>query len=174
VSENPSKTVLVVDDHIDIREMFSEYLRCSGYEVEEAADGAVALEKVRRLQPSVILTDLTMPGIDGCEMTRRLKADEQTRNIIVIAVSAHSNGEPNARAAGCDGFVSKPVELPELAAIVDRAVRLGIHAFASTERSGADAHQRARSVNRGVGSLKTFAFARSTATVFSCSPAFSA
>ncbi len=173
MAENLSRTVLVVDDHIDIREMFSEYLRCSGFEVEEAADGAVALEKVRSLQPSVILTDLTMPGMDGCEMTRRLKAAEETKDIIVIAVSAHSNGEPNARAAGCDGFVAKPVELPELAAIVDRAVRLGIRAFASAGQSGADAHQRARSANRG-GSLTTLAFARSTATVYVCSPAFSA
>lgn len=174
MSENLSKTVLVVDDHIDIREMFSEYLRCFGFEVEEAADGAMALEKIRSVRPSVILTDLTMPGIDGCEMTRRLKADEGTRDIIVIAVSAHSNGEPNARAAGCDGFVAKPVELPELAAIVERAVRLGIRAFASTDRLGADAHQRARSVNRSAGSAKPFAFARANATVFSCSPAFSA
>jgi two-component system, cell cycle response regulator DivK len=102
--------VLVVDDYADAREMYAEYLEFSGFRVAEAKNGAEALDKAFELTPDVILMDLSLPVMDGWEATRRLKADERTRGIPVVALtghalSGHSNG---ARDAGCDAFVTKP------------------------------------------------------------------
>ena len=102
--------VLVVDDYADAREMYAEYLEFSGFRVAEAKNGAEALDKAFALTPDVILMDLSLPVMDGWEATRRLKADERTRGIPVVALtghalSGHSNG---AREAGCDAFVTKP------------------------------------------------------------------
>jgi two-component system, cell cycle response regulator DivK len=102
--------VLVVDDYADAREMYAEYLEFSGFRVAEAKNGAEALDKAFELAPDVILMDLSLPVMDGWEATRRLKADERTRGIPVVALtghalSGHSNG---ARDAGCDAFVTKP------------------------------------------------------------------
>jgi two-component system, cell cycle response regulator DivK len=102
--------ILVVDDYQDAREMYAEYLEFSGFRVAEARNGAEALEKAFALTPDVILMDLSLPVMDGWEATRRLKADERTRAIPVVALtghalSGHSNG---AREAGCDAFVTKP------------------------------------------------------------------
>ena len=102
--------ILVVDDYQDAREMYAEYLEFSGFRVAEARNGAEALEKAFELTPDVILMDLSLPVMDGWEATRRLKADERTRTIPVVALtghalSGHSNG---AREAGCDAFVTKP------------------------------------------------------------------
>ncbi|MBF5043853.1 MULTISPECIES: response regulator [Myxococcaceae] len=102
--------VLVVDDYADAREMYAEYLEFSGFRVAEAKNGAEALDKAFALTPDVILMDLSLPVMDGWEATRRLKADERTRAIPVVALtghalSGHSNG---AREAGCDAFVTKP------------------------------------------------------------------
>jgi hypothetical protein len=73
--------VLVVDDIADHREMYIEYLRFAGFRVAGAADGASAIDAARTLRPSVILMDLSLPGIDGWEATRILKSDPQTRDI---------------------------------------------------------------------------------------------
>jgi two-component system, cell cycle response regulator DivK len=102
--------ILVVDDYQDAREMYAEYLEFSGFRVAEAKNGAEALDKAFELTPDVILMDLSLPVMDGWEATRRLKADERTRAIPVVALtghalSGHSNG---AREAGCDAFVTKP------------------------------------------------------------------
>jgi two-component system, cell cycle response regulator DivK len=102
--------ILVVDDYQDAREMYAEYLEFSGFRVAEARNGAEALDKAFELTPDVILMDLSLPVMDGWEATRRLKADERTRAIPVVALtghalSGHSNG---AREAGCDAFVTKP------------------------------------------------------------------
>jgi CheY-like chemotaxis protein len=106
--------ILVVDDFPDNREMYAEFLRFSGFKVEEAANGHEALEKVFLLRPDVIVMDLSLPGVDGWEATRRIKADERTRNIPVIAVTGHALAGHSkvAREAGCDAFVTKPC-LPE-------------------------------------------------------------
>jgi CheY-like chemotaxis protein len=114
--------ILVVDDHADGREMLSEYLAFSGFAVATAADGGEALELAFKRLPAMILMDLTMPGMDGWEATRRLKADARTKDAIVIAVTANamSFDEAKARAAGCDGFVPKPYDLAILAETVKR------------------------------------------------------
>jgi two-component system cell cycle response regulator DivK len=119
--------VLLVDDFRDGREMLSEYLRFSGFHVAEAVDGAQALDIALKTKPRVVLMDLTMPGMDGWEATRRLKADPRTRDIIVIALTANvmHGEEERARAAGCDGFIPKPFELTAVADTLRKVVRGG-------------------------------------------------
>jgi two-component system, cell cycle response regulator DivK len=106
--------VLVVDDYQDAREMYAEYLSFSGFRVEEASNGAEALQKAVALVPDVILMDLSLPGMDGWTATRALKSDERTLHIPVVALTGHAlaGASESARQAGCDAFVTKPC-LPE-------------------------------------------------------------
>ncbi len=106
--------ILLVDDFQDNREMYAMYLEHSGLRVAEAANGHEALEQAFSLLPDLILMDLSLPGIDGWEVTRRLKADERTKKIPVLALTSHAleGYSEGARAAGCDAFVTKPC-LPE-------------------------------------------------------------
>lgn len=107
-------TVLLVDDYPDAREMYSEYLQFSGYDVVEAANGMEALQRAVDTTPDIILMDLSLPIMDGWEATRRLKADERTAEIPVVALTGHALAgiSEGARQAGCDAFVTKPC-LPE-------------------------------------------------------------
>jgi CheY-like chemotaxis protein len=109
-------TILVVDDFPDGREMVSEYLAFRGYTVIEAATGAEALALAREHQPRVILMDLGMPGMDGWQATRALKADPRTKSCIVIALTAHAlqSQQLEARNAGCDDVIAKPFDLAAL------------------------------------------------------------
>jgi CheY-like chemotaxis protein len=102
--------ILVVDDTRDSRELFVEYLRMAGFQTEQAASGTEALDKAAALRPSAIVMDLEMPEMDGWEATRRLKVDERTRAIPVVALSAHvmEGARTKAAEAGCAGFLSKP------------------------------------------------------------------
>jgi two-component system cell cycle response regulator DivK len=106
--------MLLVDDYPDAREMYSEYLEYSGYEVIEAANGVEALQRAVDEQPDIILMDLSLPMMDGWEATRRLKADERTAGIPVVALTGHALAgiSEGAKRAGCDAFVTKPC-LPE-------------------------------------------------------------
>ena len=106
--------VLLVDDFDDAREMYSQYLDYSGYEVVEAADGQQALELAFEHLPQVILMDLALPRMDGWEVTRRLKADPRTADIPVIALTGHALSlfREAAQRAGCDAWITKPC-LPE-------------------------------------------------------------
>jgi CheY-like chemotaxis protein len=102
--------VLVVDDFTDGRELVAEILGHAGYRTEEAATGPEALSKARELIPDLILLDLSLPGLDGWEITRRLRADEATRGIRIVALTAHATRQPieRARAVGCDAVLTKP------------------------------------------------------------------
>jgi CheY-like chemotaxis protein len=106
--------ILVVDDYADNREMYSAYLKFQGLSVVEAANGAEALERAFERPPDLVVMDLSLPGVDGWQATRALKADARTKNIPVIAVTGHAlAGAPEQAAdAGCDGFLTKPC-LPE-------------------------------------------------------------
>jgi CheY-like chemotaxis protein len=114
--------VLVVDDYQDAREMYAEYLAYSGFRVAEATNGVEALEKAFELLPDVILMDLSLPGMDGWAATRRLKTDERTRRIPVVALTGHAlaGASESARQAGCDAFVTKPCLPDELVVQVRR------------------------------------------------------
>lgn len=111
----PAPLVLVVDDYADARQMYAEWLQVSGFRVAEAADGNAAIDLACALTPDVILMDLSLPGMDGWEATRRLKADTRTRHIPVVALTGHvmSSALEQARLAGCDRFVIKPA-LPDI------------------------------------------------------------
>jgi two-component system cell cycle response regulator DivK len=102
--------VLVVEDYEDAREMYSAYLQFSGYRVAEATNGLEAIEKTIELMPDIILMDLALPKIDGWEATKRLKSDERTKHIPIVALTGHalSGFAEGAREAGCDAFVTKP------------------------------------------------------------------
>ena len=89
-SAAPAPLILVVDDFRDNREMYVDYLRYSGFRVEEASDGQQALQKASALAPDLIVMDLALPGMDGWEATRRLKDDHRTRHIPVIALTGHA------------------------------------------------------------------------------------
>src|SRR5947207_14565784 len=105
---------LVVDDFADNREMYSQFLSFSGYRVAEAQNGHEALEKAFQLAPDLIVMDLSLPGLDGWEATRRLKADDRSRAIPIIALTGHAlaGHSKGALDAGCDAFITKPC-LPE-------------------------------------------------------------
>ncbi|HSL23043.1 MAG TPA: response regulator [Vicinamibacterales bacterium] len=102
--------VLVVEDYPDAREMYSEYLRFSGFDVIEASNGFEAVEKATSLRPDIVLMDLALPRMDGWEATRRLKGDARTRDIPVVALTGHAlaGHADSAQKAGCDAFVTKP------------------------------------------------------------------
>jgi signal transduction histidine kinase len=106
-------TVLVVEDNAVNRKLARNVLRSRGYRVLEADTGEEGIEIARRERPQLILMDLQLPGLDGMEATRRLKADPRTSAIPVVALSAHAQGvdEERARAAGCAGYIAKPIRL---------------------------------------------------------------
>jgi CheY-like chemotaxis protein len=103
--------------------MYAMYLSYTGFRVAEASNGHEALEQAFSLHPDLIVMDLSLPGLDGWEATRRLKADQRTRDIPVIALTSHAleGFSEGARAAGCDAFVTKPC-LPEQLVTEIRAV----------------------------------------------------
>lgn len=105
-----SPLVLVVDDFDDNRAMYLEYLQFQGFRVAEAVNGEDAVARTRELLPSIVVMDLSLPVMDGWEATRRIKADDCTKHIRVIALTGHA--EPahanKALQAGCDDFVAKP------------------------------------------------------------------
>jgi CheY-like chemotaxis protein len=120
-----SDAILVVEDDVDSREMLIEYLQFKGFIVHESSNGATALTMADALRPRVILMDLVLPALDGLETTRRLRANENTRDAVIIAVTARAlaTDREAAHRAGCDFFILKPYDLPTLAHFVDGLMR---------------------------------------------------
>lgn len=114
--------VLVVEDYQDAREMYAAYLQFSGFDVAEATNGIEAIEKAQSLMPDIVLMDLALPRMDGWEATRRLKNDDRTKNIPVVALTGHAlaGHAEGARQAGCDAFVTKPCLPDALVAEIKR------------------------------------------------------
>jgi two-component system, cell cycle response regulator DivK len=119
--------VLVVDDFADNREMYSEYLSFSGYDVIEARNGKEAVEAAQNRLPDIIIMDLSLPVMDGWEATRQLKADERTKKIPVVALTGHAlaGHSKGAREVGCDSFLSKPCLPEQLVAEIKRMLETG-------------------------------------------------
>src|SRR4051812_970291 len=105
-----SKRILVVEDHEDNRQILRVLLASGGYAMIEAHDGETALTVAAAERPDLILMDIQLPGLDGYEVTRRIKADPALRAIPIIAITSYalSGDEGEARAAGCDAYVTKP------------------------------------------------------------------
>ena len=120
--------MLLVEDQSDLRRLYAEQLTISGFDVIEAGDGAQAIAHTTRQAPDVVLMDLSLPGIDGWEATRRLKSDDRTAHIPVVALTAHDGAPELERAtnAGCDWFVPKPCP-PDALIVEIRRVLSGLH-----------------------------------------------
>ena len=111
--------ILIVDDNQDSRELVVKILKNRGYHTIEAVDGEEALEKAVAERPDLILMDRSLPKIDGYEVTRRLKSQQEFKDIPIVALTAHAmrGDREKALEAGCEGYISKPInvrELPEL------------------------------------------------------------
>ncbi|MGA8261003.1 MAG: response regulator [Arenicellales bacterium] len=108
--------ILLVEDNEMNRDMLSRRLTRRGYEVVMATDGQQGVDMAQTETPDLILMDMSLPVLDGWEATRRLKAESGTREIPVIALTAHAmvGDKEKAVEAGCDDFDTKPIELPRL------------------------------------------------------------
>ena len=119
---NNGKTVLLVEDNEDNRIVYSTILRHFGYSVTEALNGEEGIAKARSEHPDLILMDISIPVIDGWEATQVLKHDPQTRQIPIIALTAHALASDREKAmeVGCDGYLAKPCEPRAVVAEVQR------------------------------------------------------
>jgi len=113
-------TVLLVEDNEMNRDMLFRRLQRKGFEVLIALDGEQAIQMTQQHKPALVLMDMSLPVLDGWEATRRLKADPATRNIPVIALTAHALPAERDRAleAGCVAFETKPIDFPKLLAVM--------------------------------------------------------
>ena len=113
--------ILLVEDNEMNRDMLSRRLIRRGYEVVIATDGQQGIDLAGSIAPDVILMDMSLPVVDGWEATRRIKANDATKKIPVIALTAHAmaGDREQALAAGCDDYDTKPIELPRLLAKID-------------------------------------------------------
>ena len=116
IEKDSTSKILVVEDNQDNREMVVKILKFKGYRVVEAVDGQEAIEMAKKEKTDLILLDIYLPKMDGYEATKRLKADATLRNIPIIALTAHAmkGNMEEILAAGCDGYISKPIDIREL------------------------------------------------------------
>jgi len=116
------RTVLIVEDNEDNRIVYSTILRHHGYRVTEAHDGEEGIAKARNERPDIILMDISIPLIDGWEVTQMLKRERSTSHIPIIALTAHAMPGDRERAmeVGCDGYLAKPCEPRAVLAEVNR------------------------------------------------------
>lgn len=115
-----NKTILIVDDVPLNVKLLKTLLRREGFQVETAGTAEEALNLVSKVRPRLVLADIRLPGMDGLEMTRRLKANPETADIPVLAVTAFAmkGDEQKALEAGCDGYVTKPVNVKTFPSLV--------------------------------------------------------
>jgi CheY-like chemotaxis protein len=112
--------ILIVDDNPANLKLARVLLSQEGFEVRTAADAAEALRVLEGFRPRLILMDLQLPGMDGFELTRRLKASDAHRDVVILALTAYAmkGDEERARAAGCDGYISKPIDTRTLPGVI--------------------------------------------------------
>jgi CheY-like chemotaxis protein len=117
--------ILLVEDNEMNRDMLSRRLQRRGFEVLIAVDGAQGIEMTQTQAPDLVLMDMSLPVVDGWEATRRLKSEEATRKIPVIALTAHAMAGDRDKAleAGCDDYDTKPIELPRLLEKIDALLK---------------------------------------------------
>jgi two-component system cell cycle response regulator DivK len=122
------RKILIVEDVEYNRDLLVQLLE-EEYETLTAADGAAGIEAAARHRPDLILMDLSLPGVDGWEATRRLKSRPETAAIPVIALTAHAmhGDEDRARACGCNDYLTKPIDEDQLFAKVARLLGAGGH-----------------------------------------------
>ena len=113
--------ILVVEDNDKNRKLIRIVLKSKNYEILEACDANKALELLETWIPDLILMDIGLPGMDGLELTRQLKQTESTKDVPIIAVTAHAmmGDEEKILAAGCDDYISKPIKVGEFPATIE-------------------------------------------------------
>ena len=116
----PTDSILIVDDTPVNLKLVRVLLSRQGFDVRTASTAEEALEVVQTFRPSLVLADIQLPGMDGLEMTRRLKADQKTRGIVVLALTAFAmkGDEQKAFEAGCDGYITKPIDTRSFPALI--------------------------------------------------------
>ncbi|HEV2334402.1 MAG TPA: response regulator [Stellaceae bacterium] len=119
-----TKRILIVEDNELNMKLLRDVLEAYGYSTVTTEKGAAALTLAREHHPDLILLDLQLPDISGFDALRRLKNDEETRNIPVVAVTAFAmvGDKRKALASGCDGYVAKPILLPDFLKLVERFI----------------------------------------------------
>ena len=119
--------VLVVDDNPTNLKLAAEVLGFEGFEVLVAEDAEEAKAVLQTFTPKVILMDIALPGMDGLQLTKLIKADPRTRDIVVIALTAFAMKGDEARAleAGCDGYIPKPIDTRKLSSQIAELLRMG-------------------------------------------------
>ena len=124
MTEARGKTVLLVEDNEDNRIVYATMLKHYGYRVVETANGEDVVEIAREENPDLVLMDISLPGIDGWTATQRLRDEEETSHIPVVAVTAHALPEDRAKAEAvdCNGYLTKPCEPRRLLEEVQRII----------------------------------------------------
>lgn len=115
-----SACILVVDDNPTNLKLVSDVLAFDGYSILKAVDAEAAQEIIGATRPDLILMDIALPGMDGLTLTRQLKADAKTRDIVIVALTAFAmkGDDIKAREAGCDGYITKPFDTRALSGTV--------------------------------------------------------
>jgi CheY-like chemotaxis protein len=116
----PSDPILIVDDNAQNLKLARVILTVEGYDVRTAADAEEALRVLQSFTPRLILMDIQLPGMDGLQLTRRLRSDPAWQNVRIVALTAYAmkGDEDKALAAGCDGYVTKPIDTERLPKLV--------------------------------------------------------
>ena len=112
--------ILIVDDNPANLKLARLLFESEGHEARTAVDAEQALKLLETFHPRVILMDIQLPGMDGLELTRRLKEDPKTSDMVIVALTAYAmrGDEERARAAGCDGYVAKPIDVNTLPGVI--------------------------------------------------------
>jgi len=116
----PGEPILIIDDNILNLELVTFLLSTKGYDIRTASDAEEALKTLKVFQPRLILMDIQLPDIDGFELTKKLKADPNYKDILIIAITAFAmkGDKEKVVAAGCDGYIAKPIDTRTLANII--------------------------------------------------------
>jgi len=109
--------ILIIDDNPINVELAAFLLEADGFEVEASPDAEDAMSRIRGRRPDLLLMDIQLPGMNGLDLARRLKADPALRGVAIVAFTAYAmkGDEANMRAAGCDGYISKPIDVSTFA-----------------------------------------------------------
>ena len=119
-ADHGRKVILIVDDNAQNLKLARVVLANEGFDVHTASNAEDALQLLRTVTPRLILMDIQLPGMDGLELTRRLKADPATRAVRVIALTAYAmkGDDEKAFAADCDGYITKPIDVERLRSLI--------------------------------------------------------
>ena len=108
------KKILVCDDNVDIADVLKIILEGGGYDVKVLNEGRNIVKEVKRFHPNLLLLDIMLPGIDGKEISLKLKAARETKRLPILVISALNNPKQVAKEAGADGFIAKPFDMNTL------------------------------------------------------------